>query len=275
MLRLLLTSLKRRSPQAGLTLVESMVAMTIISIMAVVTTPPLILSMANRIQNRRTETAMNLAQKEIERIRLIMDKGGYEEYHIPPVGKVPGGMNSIDEIIKVTPPTRISNKQPCGIPADDSCDKDPNYKKAWWSESEEFFIQTFRSPGYGPCGSIGAECEEGDCEEEPTGGGGGGEEDGVPVAFRMGVRVYSKAAYEDLGSLQTHVAPLYLSTGAGENVAIQKKGGTTINAKQRQFPLAAIYADFTRGDLVGSLDKYYELINFCYIPEEAEPEIVE
>lgn len=234
------TPLRGRSQsESGLTLMESIVVIAIISIMAALTTPPLILAMASRIQARRAEMAMDIAQKEIERVRLLVDRGEYTRVNLPDVGENDSGttITDIQELPNVAPPNRIVGIPICGVPIQNPCQTGgPQHDRAWWSPSREFFIQAFRDPGVDL--------------NPPT---------GAPVAFRMGVRVYSKAAAEDINQLQTQIAPLYLSSGAGERAKV-RHNGTFITAKNRQFPLAVVYADMVRGDLVGTLERYRQLV---------------
>ena len=226
--------LGQKNSNSGMSLTEALVAMVLISVMIVVTTPPLILAMATRIQTRRTETAVTLAQKELERIRLIVDTGTYTDNMLPPEAQ--DGGNSVittpGDIAQTRAPNEIIDEPPCAVP-EESC-VPPNFNEAWWTdESQEFFVQTFRTAGV--------------------------EQDDQIVVFRMGIRVYSKVAEEDLNNLRTEVAPMYLTRGAGERTVVTRDG-RNITAKQRQFPLAVIYADFSRGDLIGSLERYHEFI---------------
>lgn len=58
--------------QDGLTLIECLVAMIIITIVVAIITPPIFLAVGTRVNNRRTEQALQVAQGEIERVRLLM-----------------------------------------------------------------------------------------------------------------------------------------------------------------------------------------------------------
>ncbi|TVQ44662.1 MAG: type II secretion system protein [Gloeocapsa sp. DLM2.Bin57] len=223
----------KKQSDSGMSLMESLVAIVIISLMAVVTTPPLILAMATRIQTRRAQTAVTLAQKELERIRLIVDSGDYLNNMLPPVASGGGAaITTPSQISTAGAPNAILPAPPCAIP-EETCTP-YSYNQAWWvDDSQEYFIQTFRTTGV--------------------------QQDNQVVVFRMGIRVYSKVAEADLGSLRTESAPLYLTRGAGERTVVNRDG-SNISARQRQFPLAVIYADFSRGDLIGSLERYHEFI---------------
>jgi len=226
--------LGQKNSNSGMSLMEALVAMVLISVMVVVTTPPLLLAMATRIQTRRTETAVTLAQKELERIRLIVDTGTYTNGMLPPQARNSGNTNitTPGNISQTRPPTSIRNTPTCTV-VNTSCDPS-NDSQAWWTDdSQEFFVQTFRTTGVQQNGQI--------------------------VVFRMGIRVYSKVSQQDLANLRTEAAPMYLTRGAGERTVVTRNG-TNISAKQSQFPLAVIYADFSRGDLIGSLQRYHQFI---------------
>ncbi|ELR97277.1 type II secretion system protein [Gloeocapsa sp. PCC 73106] len=232
--------LNRHHSQKGMTLVETLVVTVILTVMVIVTTPPLILGMATRIQNRRAETAVTLAQKEIERIRLVVARGDYTNSMLPPRAS-----QSANEMTEVSAPNSIQNNPPCTDPNQtvppcilnsNNNSVDPNHGKVWWTADKEFLVQTFRDEGVVQV--LGNQQEQ-------------------VVVFRMGIRVYSKVAVGDLNNLRTESAPLYLSTSPGTESVVQREG-QVIRAKHSQFPLAVIYTDFSRGDLVGSLERYHE-----------------
>jgi type II secretory pathway pseudopilin PulG len=226
--------LSQKNSNSGMSLMEALVAMLLISVMVVVTTPPLILAMATRIQTRRTETAVTLAQKELERIRLIVDTGTYTNNMLPPQARNSSNANitTPGNISQSRPPTSLRTTQTCTV-VTASCDPS-NDSQAWWVDSsQEFFVQTFRTTGV--------------------------QQNGQVVVFRMGIRVYSKIAQQDIANLRTEAAPMYLTRGAGERTVVTRNAAN-ISARQSQFPLAVIYADFSRGDLIGSLQRYHQFI---------------
>ncbi|MBE9010500.1 type II secretion system protein [Pseudanabaenaceae cyanobacterium LEGE 13415] len=67
-------SIAQRSDQ-GLTLIEGLLAIVIISITMVSITPPIFWAVASRVQTQRAEQALKLAQGEIDRVRTIVDRG--------------------------------------------------------------------------------------------------------------------------------------------------------------------------------------------------------
>lgn len=65
---------KKRS--SGFTLIESLVAMVVISVTIVAITPPIFWATGTRVQNRRAEQALALAQGELDRVRAEIERGG-------------------------------------------------------------------------------------------------------------------------------------------------------------------------------------------------------
>lgn len=60
--------------EQGLTLLECLVAMIIITLTVVAITPPIMLATATRVQSRRGEQATQIAQGEIDRVRLMVER---------------------------------------------------------------------------------------------------------------------------------------------------------------------------------------------------------
>ncbi len=86
----------------GFTLVESLMGIVVISVVAVVITPPIVISTATRVQNRRAEQAMQLAQAEVDRTRVFVEQGGNYTAKLPYIltGTITNG-----DIAKVAAPT--------------------------------------------------------------------------------------------------------------------------------------------------------------------------
>ena len=60
---------------SGFTLIESLVAMIVISITLVAIVPPIFWATGTRVQNRRAEQALAIAQGEIDRVRTQVERG--------------------------------------------------------------------------------------------------------------------------------------------------------------------------------------------------------
>jgi prepilin-type N-terminal cleavage/methylation domain-containing protein len=87
---------RSRSAQSdpGLTLIECLVAIVVISITVVAITPPIFVATASRIQSRRAEQANEIAQAEVDRVRVVMERVPATETQLPAVGTdVASGVN--------------------------------------------------------------------------------------------------------------------------------------------------------------------------------------
>lgn len=62
--------------EAGLTLIECLVAMVVITITLATIAPMMVFSVATRVQNQKTEQALQLAQGEIDKVRRVVEQGG-------------------------------------------------------------------------------------------------------------------------------------------------------------------------------------------------------
>ncbi len=94
--RLLLIMARSRStkPNSGLTLIECLVAIVVIAITVVAITPPIFVATASRIQSRRAEQANQIAQAEIDRVRVVMERVPATETQLPQAGTdVVSGVN--------------------------------------------------------------------------------------------------------------------------------------------------------------------------------------
>ncbi|MCT7982827.1 type II secretion system GspH family protein [Laspinema sp. A4] len=79
--------------EEGLTLIESLAAVIILAISVVAISPPIALSIATRVRAHRAQQAMQLAQGEIDRVRLFVENNdntlGDNEALLPPdLGKI-------------------------------------------------------------------------------------------------------------------------------------------------------------------------------------------
>ncbi len=164
--------------QAGFTLLEMLVAMLVATAILVSITPSIFLAVATRIQTRRAEQALQLAQQNFELARLLMNQD-------PSVTNLPASITG--DVRQVAPPTSFvttcagSGSFPCAV------------TQASITTDGQFAIQTFRDRG----------------TNLP---------DGTISGFRMGVRVYSIESQPFIGSLQRTTAPLKLTTGQGSRL---------------------------------------------------------
>lgn len=63
---------QQTSSEDGLTLLECLVAIAVIALTGAMIGPPLVLAAATRVQNRRAEQSLQLAQGEVDRIRAMV-----------------------------------------------------------------------------------------------------------------------------------------------------------------------------------------------------------
>ncbi len=223
-----LTTNRRSQPaEQGLTIIECLVAIVIISLTVVAITPPIMLATASRIQSRKVEKANQVAQGEIDRVRLLVERGSYQLTELPgTVGAINGttASNAINSF-------GAASGSPTGGPlySTASCSTYPGVSAAATDLvrvdvdgdcTPEYVMQVFRTPGYAPS------------PPTPT----------VPFSFEMGVRVY--AYYpppQPFIPLDTTKASLRMGTGP-----LDLAGG-------RRRPMAVLYSKMARNDSSRSL----------------------
>ena len=170
---------KQKSSELGLTLLEVLIGILIISIVVVASTPPLILAVATRVQARRAEQAFNIAQQQVQQVELLVEQGKYLSSDLPKIATI---TNDRDPSIAPAPTSF------CG-----TCTKynDPTATQLFKPNGQgQYLVQIFRSPGV--------------------------PDNTTPVAFYLGVRVYFENAQSQIGNLGTIRAPLTLTSGDGK-----------------------------------------------------------
>lgn len=170
--------------EQGFSLVEITVGFTIASAILAVMAPFLLLTVSTRVQNYRTEQAMQLAQSQINRVQTLMTQGVPKNQEL---GKIPPAAATGDKVAQVGPPTSLVKKpeeldSPTkALEIDYDNDNNP-----------EFFVQMFRDEG------IRFDVEEG------------------LAVFQIGIRVYAGVAKDNLGSLSTQAASINFIQGLGQ-----------------------------------------------------------
>ena len=71
-----IAAISRTSKTDGLTLIECLVAIALIGISTAVIAPVMVFSVATRVQSQKAEQAIQVAQGEVEKIRLLAERGG-------------------------------------------------------------------------------------------------------------------------------------------------------------------------------------------------------
>jgi type II secretory pathway pseudopilin PulG len=193
---------------AGLTLIECLVAIVMVGLIGSAIAPALLISVATRVQSQKAEQALELAQSEIDKVRQIMERGEYEKdgtSTLPEAAPFDGDDYKFDyDVAKVNPPDK-------GEPLDPGdYDYYPNAFQTQEVElnGERFAVQVYRTPG------------------KPI-------DDGVPVTFNLGVRVYDYDAVVNSDSLQTKPAALSMVSSQGQRT---------------DSPLVALYTTVTASD---------------------------
>ena len=188
---------------AGLTLIECLVAIVMVGLIGSAIAPALLISVATRVQSQKAEQALELAQSEIDKVRQIMERSEYKDEN--GTSTLPAkALDADNDVAKVDPPDQ-------GEPLDPG-DYD-HYPEALQTKEvelngERFAVQVYRTPG------------------KPV-------DDGVPVTFNLGVRVYDYDAVVNSDSLQTKPAALSMVSSQGQRT---------------DSPLVALYTTVTASD---------------------------
>ncbi|MBF2025233.1 MAG: hypothetical protein IGS48_00495 [Oscillatoriales cyanobacterium C42_A2020_001] len=169
------------SSEAGLSLIECLVAILVIAVTVLTITPPILLATASRIQSRRADQANQIAQAEVDRIRGIVERGTYAVAELPPVGDATNvasttAATSVNTALLLSPgstcnpgkyPPVLTSPPPATSPLNSNqlipVDIDGDCQA-------EFAMQVFRTQGCVP-------------SNKPA--------DTAPYSFSVGVRVYA------------------------------------------------------------------------------------
>ena len=182
------------SSEDGLTLLECLVAIAVIALTGAMIGPPLVMAAATRVQNRRAEQSLQLAQGEVDRIRAMVITGDAT------VDKLPA-LVTVTELEDHPAPTKLMAgklKSPeCNTydPEDDVPDDnevlavDIDGKDDDGNCDTDFLIQAFRQNL---------------------------DRDGETRDFQLMVRVYSAKAEDHFGSLKEEQASLGFTTADGD-----------------------------------------------------------
>jgi type II secretory pathway pseudopilin PulG len=175
-----LKKLASQNPQAGFTIIESLMAIIVVTILLIGITPPIFLVVGTRVQNQRAEQAMQLAQREVDKVRVLMERGDFNENQLPPME----GMAKADTV--AAPQNLLTARRCTDVPpAVTLCSEEVNEK----IEGDDFFIQKFRT------------------REERF--------NGQVIGFNMGVRVYSRSAALNPDRKETQEASLKMTSADG------------------------------------------------------------
>jgi len=222
---------KSNGQKAGLTLIECLVAISVIAVTSASIAPVLLLSVATRVQNQKSEQALQVAQGEVDRVRLLVERNQtytssdlkLAESASAPLETTPSTTTGT-AITTVGKPTSLAAKAVWTAPGYTPSDVQAREIDTNGDSTPEFVIQSFR--------------------------GGAVMVDTMPIAFDMGVRVYDYAAItDDSGAidstLETDAAGLGFTGGEGQR-------GTK--------PLAVLYTQIINSDDPDSLCEYMKYL---------------
>ncbi|NJM96621.1 MAG: type II secretion system protein [Phormidesmis sp. RL_2_1] len=166
----------------GLTLIECLVAIAVIGMTTAVIAPVMVFSIATRVQSQKAEQALQVAQGEIEKIRLLVERGG--DYSVPLASYPSTSIVSIASTAGPISTAAAFNSTTTNVAKLVNVDSNAD---------NEFAVQVFRSVGSTPTGSP------------------------VPIAFDVGVRVYDTRAFQaNSTNLATSTASLSFTSGEGQ-----------------------------------------------------------
>jgi prepilin-type N-terminal cleavage/methylation domain-containing protein len=169
--------------ESGLTLLECLVAIVVIAFSAAAVAPAMVLTIATRVQSQKADQALALGQGEIDRIRLIMERGPDNTSELPlsAVGYSATNIRTVPAPSSFVPSGSYTDPIAQARLVDIDGDGD-----------NDFGVQVFRGVGVLP--SSGSS---------------------TPVAFSMGVRVYDVRAQDNL-PLEAEQAAVGLTSGEGQ-----------------------------------------------------------
>jgi prepilin-type N-terminal cleavage/methylation domain-containing protein len=217
-----LLTIRARQKKAcqGLTLIECLVAILMVALLASAIAPALAVAVATRVQSQKSEQALQLAQAEIDRVRLLTERGLATDTLPDYLAKFPprvAGLGNDDPDSQPAPGTQVVGDRAnltatntlgiklTGTTPSTNCVTDA---------SCDFAVQIYRTTGFPDDATV------------------------APSAFGMGVRVYDYRAVTSGATLSTDPASLALSGGDG--------------GRSRK-PLAVLYTTIATGEKSNSL----------------------
>jgi type II secretory pathway pseudopilin PulG len=210
----------------GSILIEAIAALTILAIITAISAPAILIALLTRVESKRISQARQLAQQQVDSIQqLLANSESYSSSSLPPS----------------TGSTSTSNLVPAAAPSDIStCTSIPCSTSAQAAivplNNTNFLIQTFRTTGVSR-NAIDSTIAAGSSLD-------------VPVAFRLGVRVYGPRAityFQKGGALQ--------SAESSSSTGLQSS-----QVNEAQYPLATLYVNVVKSNLSKSQAAYTQLL---------------
>lgn len=233
---------------AGLTLLECLVAMVVITIVVGLIATPILITVGSRVQNRRADQAAQLAQNYIERARVVMNgvdtgSAGWTSHLVPPSG-IPYSANPNPD------PSSVGyakiNLVTVGVPKTASGVCDPNQATTTATDfcDDAFQLQKIDLDNDGTIDLYAQVFRANDIQTD----------DGLIVGFEMGVRIYPTDAVDSSGSI------LAASSLGTEKATLNLTQKRRIDSKVQ--PLVTFYSSLYKGDNSETLVSF----NACSLP---------
>lgn len=166
--------------EAGLTLIECVMAIVVLGIVGASIAPMLVISVATRINSQKSEQALQLAQSEVDRIRVLVERGEGNADVLPP------DTGAATAATAVAAPDTLE-----ATLADVDAVTDARQVDLDGDGEADFALQAYTT-------------------KQLVNG------DGVPQAFDLGVRVYDIRAFDAGQALSTEEASLGLTNNSGD-----------------------------------------------------------
>ena len=230
----------QRQRSSGFTLIESLVAMVVIAVTIVAITPPIFWATGTRVQNRRAEQALALAQGEIDRVRAEIERGISVDPNNPsdvPTNYLPQSVaSSVFATYEGPAPTAAWSKMRSTDPLKNTAEALPSGVARFPAASEyipvdtdgdgtaDFLVQVFRDTGI--CDSTPTPCAAKD----------------VPRIFNVTVRVYAAMAKDSSKTKLDNTRASLL--------------GTTGTKQAKDKPLAVLSSQVARSVNSKALEQY-------------------
>ncbi|MBF2088651.1 MAG: type II secretion system protein [Synechococcales cyanobacterium K44_A2020_017] len=217
-----------RPSESGLTIIESLVAIIMIGIVGAMITPPIVIAVATRLQNQRTQQAYQIAQGEFDRVRGMVNNGRHEPAALPvavgngPLADQGPPTGTVNQLQSIDPGCNSYNggQLPANraLPIDITGDCEP-----------DFIMQVFRNNG------VVSDREQNGLNR--------------PTNFYMAVRVYAVLDNPvNWGDLETEEAGLGFTSG---------------DSSQSTRPLAVINTQVNWSDTRDSLCEFHSAQGGC------------
>lgn len=179
--------------QQGLTLIECLVAIIVVGLIGSAIAPALVISVATRVQSQKAEQALELAQSEIDRVRLLVERNEANITTLPFSAPFTASYTEDNEVALVAgPQAGVPLARPNAPNAPPYTDFDETFRANLGGN--DFAVQVYRTEGR----LVGS----------------------VPVTFSMGVRVYDIEAVESgSGTMPSEPASLGMVGGQGDRLS--------------------------------------------------------